>query len=63
LEGEEGLKNWVRMFGPHWLRRVPPEREDEFFEVLEDAARPILYRDQLWHADYRRIRVAAQKSI
>lgn len=62
LEGEEGLRNWVRMFGPHWLSRVPPERHEEFFRSVEAHARLMLYRDEVWHADYRRIRVLAQKT-
>jgi hypothetical protein len=62
LEGEEGLRNWVRMCGPHWLSRVPEERHEEFFRLVEDHARPMLYQDSRWHADYRRLRVLAQKT-
>lgn len=61
LEGDDGLRNWVRMFGEHWLSRVPLERQEEFFEQVEAAARPTLFRDFVWHADYRRLRVVATK--
>lgn len=37
------------------------DREDEFFPQLEDAARPTLLRDSVWHADYRRLRIVAFK--
>jgi hypothetical protein len=62
LEGDEGLKNWVRMFGPHWLNRIPPDRHGEFFQLVEENARPSLNHDSVWHANYRRLRVVARKS-
>lgn len=58
LEGDDGLRNWVRMFGQHWLTQVSPEQHERFLEQIEDIARPNLYRDSVWHADYRRIRVS-----
>lgn len=62
LEGDDGLRNWVRMFGQHWLKQIPPENHFSFFEQVEEIARPNLYRDSIWYADYRRIRVVARKS-
>lgn len=62
LEGEDGLRNWVRMFGDHWLSRVPSEQHDDFFERVESIARPALYRESVWNADYRRLRMVAHKS-
>lgn len=62
LEGEDGLRNWVRMFGDHWLSRVTSEQHDDFFERVEDIARPKLYRDLVWYAEYRRLRVVARKT-
>jgi trans-aconitate methyltransferase len=62
LEGEDGLRNWVSMFGDHWLSRVPKEQHDDFFEWTEHIARPALYRDVVWYADYRRLRVVAHKT-
>jgi trans-aconitate methyltransferase len=59
LEGDEGLRNWVKMFGNHWLNQIPVERRAMFFEQLEEAAHPQLFRDGKWYADYRRLRVVA----
>ena len=59
LEGEDGLRKWVEMFGGGLLDRVPPQRRDEFFSLVETRARPSLYRDGRWVADYRRLRVVA----
>ena len=61
LEGDEGLRNWVRMFGQHWLTQVSPEQHEDFFVEVEKAAQPNLLRDSVWHADYRRIRIEARK--
>jgi len=62
LEGDDGLRTWVRMFGNHWLGGIPAKEQDGFLEWVEDAARPNLLRDGVWHADYRRIRVVAIES-
>ena len=62
LDGDDGLRNWVRMFGRHWLTRIPTEQHDAFFAQVEEIARPNLFRDMVWHADYRRIRVVARKT-
>ena len=62
LEGDDGLKNWVRMFGQHWLSHIPVEQQDDFLSQVEEIARPHPFRDSAWFADYRRIRVAARKT-
>ena len=59
LEGEEGRRHWIEMFGDHFLSRVPTEQRDEFFQLVEDELRPILGRGGTWIADFRRLRVVA----
>lgn len=61
LEDSDGLCNWVRMFGTHWLTELDTTQAKRFFSTLEDLARPNLWSDGRWHADYRRIRVVARK--
>jgi trans-aconitate 2-methyltransferase len=61
LEGETGLRNWVRMFGGAFLGAMRPEDHETLFQSLEQRLRPTLYHDGRWYADYRRIRVVAQK--
>jgi trans-aconitate methyltransferase len=62
LEGPDGLRAWVTMFCGSLLQRIPADRRDEFVHRVEDAARPALYRDGRWVADYRRLRVVAVKT-
>jgi trans-aconitate methyltransferase len=59
LAGEAGLRDWVRMFCGGPLDTVPAGRREEFLRAVEDAARPGLFRDGGWFADYRRLRVVA----
>jgi trans-aconitate methyltransferase len=61
LEGKDGLRNWVRMFGQHWLTQIPLDQHELFLEQVEETARPQLLHDSGWYADYRRIRVLAVK--
>ncbi len=62
LEGSDGLRNWVRMFGQYWLAQIPPDQHEQFFEQVEEISRANLFKDSLWYADYRRIRVIARKT-
>jgi trans-aconitate methyltransferase len=62
LEGAEGLRNFVRMFANVALDSVPAARHDEFLAAVEAAARPTLFRDGVWSADYRRLRVVAVRT-
>jgi trans-aconitate methyltransferase len=61
LEGEAGMRDWVRMFGSVFLKAMPPGEQERLFQAVERRARPTLYRDGRWHADYRRLRVVAYK--
>lgn len=59
LEGENGLEQWLRMFGQTYLRQFSPDREAEIIRQLVEQLRPVLYRDGVWTVDYRRLRVVA----
>jgi trans-aconitate methyltransferase len=62
LEGQNGMRHWVEMFGgPFWMR-VPQEQREAFFRQVEERLRPVLRRDEMWFADYRRLRVVARRA-
>ncbi len=61
LEGEDGLRNWIQMFGPQMLQQIPPELYNEVIAKADAIARPQLFHDQQWVADYRRLRITAVK--
>jgi trans-aconitate 2-methyltransferase len=51
--GESGLAKWLEMFGK------PFQPEPGFVRLVEEHARPKLYRDGGWIMDYRRLRMMA----
>jgi trans-aconitate 2-methyltransferase len=62
LEGETGLRDWLRMFANPVLERIAAEQREAFLRQVEEAARPTLSRAGQWFADYRRLRVVAWRS-
>lgn len=61
LEGESGMREWVRMFGGVFLETVAPGEREAFVARVEQRLRPTHYRGGVWYADYRRLRVVAYK--
>jgi trans-aconitate methyltransferase len=59
LDGEDGLRQWMVMFGGEWLKWVREEDRESFLASVERHARPSLWRDGIWIADYKRLRVQA----
>lgn len=61
-DGEAGLKNWITMFGKLFFEGVPPEIYEEMMLFIEDQMNPVLFRNGTWFADYKRLRIRAEKS-
>jgi trans-aconitate methyltransferase len=61
LDGEEGLRNWIRMFRNGVLENIDKSNHEQFFELAEEFARDKLYKDKQWIADYVRLRMIAIK--
>ena len=61
--GEAGLGNWVRMFRPGAVEAVLDVDRTAFFAAVDWHGRDRLYRDEQWHADYRRLRVRAVRPL
>ncbi|WP_337867419.1 methyltransferase domain-containing protein [Meiothermus sp.] len=62
LEGPDGLKNWFHMFFAKALSDLPTEGQARFFELVEERARPMLWQEDHWIADYVRLRIVAEKT-
>jgi trans-aconitate methyltransferase len=60
-ESEKGLGNWYQMFRPGVFDVIPASQHDAFLRVVGDLARPTLWHDGAWIADYRRLRVVAHR--
>lgn len=60
LDGPDGLRAWLEMFG-RWALDDLGDARESVLSRTEDLARPILWRDGAWQADYVRLRVLALK--
>ncbi len=60
--GEQGFADWLSMFGKFASEALAPDQRGEFVRRAEDLARPALFRDGVWIADYRRLRMMAVKA-
>lgn len=61
LVGEEGLETWLRMFGNKFFEGKNESEIQGIIERVVEQCRPKLYKDGVWKADYRRIRVVGTK--
>lgn len=59
LQGEEGIRNWLRMFGSPFLNDVPDSAR--VMARTEEILRPAAFRNGVWYLDYRRLRVVAER--
>lgn len=63
LDGDGGMQNWLAMFAASLLTEIPTQRHPEILAAVERQLRSHFYRDSLWYADYRRLRIVATKPI
>lgn len=61
LHGDQGLQNWLRMFGGLFLEGIPESDIQQILSGVEDQLRPSHFEKGIWRADYRRLRVLAVK--
>jgi len=62
LQGEEGLRHWLLQFLPQHLDGLDAATHDAVLADTETALRPVLWRDGAWQADYRRLRIVAERA-
>jgi ubiquinone/menaquinone biosynthesis C-methylase UbiE len=60
LQGDDGLQQWVLQFLPHHLDGLDEATRQAVLMDMEANARPTLWREGAWWADYRRLRVVAE---
>jgi trans-aconitate methyltransferase len=56
---EVGLRNWVEQYCSVFLNAVGVEKRERFLSAIEEQARPALFKEGKWVADYRRLRIVA----
>lgn len=58
---QQGIKDWVHMFGGAFLEGVEAAAKDNILEEVQETLRQTRFRHQKWYADYKRLRVVAIK--
>jgi len=60
--GEDGLREWLGMFGDSLFAELSPDEREAVLADVEDRLRPDLYDSEsgTWTADYRRLRFVAR---
>jgi trans-aconitate methyltransferase len=61
LAGEDGMQNWIRMFGAFFFRHLSTEQTDRVINRAVELLKPGHYRGGTWYADYKRLRIKAVK--
>jgi trans-aconitate methyltransferase len=61
LDGENGLRNWMKMFGSHLFEGMDEMKKDSIITKVESKLKDVLYKNGKWIADYKRIRVIGLK--
>ena len=56
-----GIMDWLKMFGKPFFERIHMEDAIEIRKEVQENLRPSLFRQGKWYADYKRIRVIADK--
>ena len=58
---ENGIKDWVRMFGSSFLTGVDEIKIEEILNEVQNTLEPTHFRNGSWYADYKRLRIIAIK--
>ena len=61
-DGENGLHHWLAGFAADdFFKGCSEEEKSNIFKRVSDEARKDLFKDGVWYADYKRLRVVAVK--
>lgn len=63
LAGDRGLRNWIEMFASRFFEGVSEAKKEFVLTAAENNLKPLLYKNGIWLADYKRIRVIGIKDL
>jgi trans-aconitate methyltransferase len=61
LDGDSGLKNWIKMFAGDMFIDVKESEKNQIIDNVDNNVRELLFQEGRWVADYKRIRVVGIK--
>jgi trans-aconitate methyltransferase len=62
LVGKDGMRNWIDMFGSQLFGNISEEARNNIVDKAIEYLRPTHFREDIWHADYVRLRGRAVKT-
>ena len=62
LQGEDGLRNWLKMFSHNILQHLSDFEKEQVYTKCEELLKPTYYHGDEWIADYWRLRFVAYKN-
>ncbi len=62
LQGEDGLRNWLKMFSHNILQHLTDFEKEQVYAKCEELLKPAYYQNDEWIADYCRLRFVATKN-
>lgn len=62
LTGEDGMKNWIDMFGSFLFRNIDAAKAATVTQEAVAKLKPTNYSNGTWYADYVRLRIKAIKN-
>lgn len=63
LKSDDGIKNWLQMFGKLYLQDLDKDVVESIVNEVENQIRPTNYKNGSWYADYVRLRIMAIKNV
>lgn len=60
-DADKGMSNWLKMFANSFFSEIPSSQHSVIIKKIEQELRQILYKNDTWFADYKRLRVIAFK--
>ncbi len=60
-DNENGIKDWIEMFGSLFFVNVSEQSKIDILEEVQNNVKSSCFNDGKWVADYRRIRILAKK--
>jgi trans-aconitate methyltransferase len=58
---ENGIVEWLRMFGDNLLEEVPVAERETILQEAQESLRATNFRDGKWYSKYVRLRIKAQR--
>jgi trans-aconitate 2-methyltransferase len=60
-DNENGIKDWIKMFGKTFLKGIEEKAVDTILEQVQHKLQATNFRNNKWFADYKRLRIIALK--